>query len=49
MPMPTLMAKKYVMAKAARFFQEKQKSAAMAPTWKRTMTTVVIQLMRPCW
>ena len=34
MPMPTLMAKKYMMKKAARFFQEKKKSAAMAPTWK---------------
>ncbi len=49
MPMPTLMAKKYMTAKAARFFQEKQKRAATAPKWKRAMTMAVIQLMRPCW
>src|SRR5580704_4895350 len=47
--MPTLIAKKYMMANAARFFHEKKKSAAMAPTWKRPMKMVVIQLMRPSW
>jgi hypothetical protein len=30
------MAKKYMTAKTAKFFQEKQKSAATAPTWKRS-------------
>ena len=35
--------------KTARFFHEKKKSAAMAPTWKRPIAMVVIQLMRPCW
>src|ERR1700721_2605536 len=49
MPMPTLIAKKYMTTKAARFFQEKKKRAAMAPTWKSPMAMVVIQLMRPCW
>src|SRR5438105_2962797 len=49
MPIPTLMAKKYMMTKAARFVQEKKKSAAIAPTWNRPMAMVVIQLMRPCW
>ncbi len=49
MPMPTLMARKYMMQKAARFFQEKKKSAARAPTWKRPMAMVVIQLTWPCW
>src|SRR5580698_5899684 len=47
--MPMLIAKKYMMRKAARFFHEKKKRAAMAPTWKSPMAIVVIQLMRPCW
>src|SRR4051812_25326673 len=47
--MPTLIAKKYMIAKAARFFHEKKKRAAMAPTWNAPMAMVVIQLMRPCW
>src|SRR5271170_8363718 len=47
--MPMLIAKKYMMKKTARFFHEKKKRAAMAPTWKSPMAMVVIQLMRPCW
>ena len=37
MPMPTLMAKKYMTKKTARFAQEKKNRAAMAPTWNRPM------------
>jgi hypothetical protein len=49
MPMPTLIAKKYVMSATPRFFHEKQKSAAIAPTWNRPITIAVIQLTRPSW
>src|ERR1041385_1758601 len=47
--MPTLMARKYSTANAARFFQEKQKSAAIAPTWNAPMKMDVIQLIFPPW
>ena len=47
MPMPTLIAKKYITAATARFVHEKKNNATIAPMWKIVMAMAVIQLIRP--
>src|ERR1700722_7912230 len=47
MPMPMLMANIYNTAATNTAFQEKKKSAAMAPTWNAAIKMAVIQLNLP--